>query len=107
MTIEGRVQVFRYSRGYGRRQGRRVKKPYHVIVCVWMPDEEAPKHSGEHSWMIQAPSPHRDWPAAAVHEGHNVRITATFRPYPIGATALRAKVECADEAEHVMAALSR
>lgn len=108
MTVVGVVTVSRYqpAKRTMRRRGRVVPAPVHVITSVWVDDPTAPRRDGNRqSWMIQAPN--RAWPDAARCEGHQVRVTATFRPYPIGARALRARVECADEAEHVMAALTR
>ena len=108
MTVEGVVSVYRYKQRRRYRRGRLVAQPDHIITSVWVDDETAPKFDSQkgepmQAWMIQAPR--KAWPQAAAHEGHRVRVTATFKPYPIGARAMRARVECADEAEHVLRVL--
>lgn len=97
MTVEGVVRVYRIGPPVLRR----------VIVCVWVDDPAAPADlDGSAAWMVQAPARRTHWPSHRAASGHRVRVAATFRPFPVGARAYRAQVECADEAEHALAALA-
>lgn len=102
-TLTGQVVVSRFK------VFRRPRDPERLIVSVYVPTP-GPRPSGElrRPWIVQTPTGRRHWPDAAKHEGHDVHVTATFGAYPngIGAVAYRARVECGDEAEHVLKALT-
>ena len=97
MTVEGSVAVIR-STAFG---GRGRPPTQLLRVEVWVPDDSAPAGAGgDRGWIVDNALP--SWPEAAAHEGHRVRVSAFFGRTRVGARALRARVECADEDEHLL-----
>lgn len=105
-TFEGTLTVHRQQ-----------KRARGGLLAAYLTETLAPEFYPPKGWIV-VPKPHYEhWQVRfkrlpeSLHgcHGHRVRITCTPVPFSndAGVYATRAKVECLDEAEHVLTALER
>lgn len=101
VTYEGTLTFKRYAKPH---RSRRWSAPITYYAPVgWIHYPESDEHP--RGWQVRF----RQLPEA-LHQcdGHRVRVTCTpdYWPNGLGFYATRSKVECLDEAEHVLTALA-